>query len=453
MNRLLPLFAIVVSVPFVLVAQSVTSTKTPVALTLERSIEIGLSQNTQVVLAQNTVEAQHSNVLVAYGNLLPTVSASASWRRDNVDLERGFFQEGIGFVNQRVSRTTNSFRTSAGASITIFDGFGNTANLNRARAGALSSELNLDRTRQTVVFTTTQLYLNVLRTEQLLKVAADNLKRSMRQLERIEESNRIGAVALADVYRQQVVVGNDEISMIQAKNNYDRAVADLVYYLGLNALDEYQFEDPGIPSDVDTAEFLSVNERYRDVRSLFDQALELRPDYQSAIENLNRARSGVTAARAGHFPTVTGFTSYALNADEIGVLRENRTLTWGISINLPIFNGWQIDNAVQQAKVDRKNAEEMLSQAHRQIQVDLRKSLLDLEAAQKRIEVSQKSVQSAEEDRRIAEERYNLGAGTLLDLLTANAQYTTAVSNKVNAVYDYILAKRQMEYFLGTLTF
>ncbi|MFQ5797889.1 MAG: TolC family protein [Bacteroidota bacterium] len=452
MNRTLALFAIVVSVPFVLVAQSVTGTKTPVALTLKRSIEIALGQNTQVILAQHTVEAQQSNVLAAYGNLLPTVSASASWRRDNVDLERGFFQEGLGFVSRGVSSTTNSFRTSAGASFTIFDGFGNTASLNRARAGALSSEFSLDRTKQTVVFTTTQLYLNVLRTEQLLKVAQDNLKRSMRQLERIEESNRIGAVALADVYRQQVVVGNDEISMIQAKNNYDRAVADLVYYLGLNALDEYQFEDPSIPSDVDTAEFLSVNERYRDVRSLLDQALELRPDYQSAIENLNRARSGVTAARAGHFPTVSGFTSYALNSDEISALADNRTLTWGISLRLPIFNGWQIDNAVQQAKVDRKNAEETLSQAHRQIQVDLRKSLLDLEAAQKRIEVSQKSVQSAEEDRRIAEERYNLGAGTLLDLLTANAQYTTAVSNKVNAVYDYILAKRQMEYFLGTLT-
>jgi len=99
-----------------------------------------------------------------------------------------------------------------------------------------------------------------------------------------------------------------------------------------------------------------------------------------------------------------------------------------------------------------KSAHETLDQSHRQIQVDLKKGLLDLEATEKRVEVSQKSVQSAQEDRRIAEERYNLGAGTLLDLLTANAQSTTAISNKVNAVYDYILAKRQMEYYLGTLS-
>ncbi|MEE9187395.1 MAG: TolC family protein [Bacteroidota bacterium] len=361
--------------------------------------------------------------------------------------------QGIGNLPFSQSATTNTFRTSASAGITIFDGFGNTSNLSRARAAALSAEFSLDRMKQTVVFSTTQLYLNILRTEQLLSVAEDNLKRSMRQLERIEESNRIGAVALADVYRQQVVVGNDEVAVIQVKNNYDRAVADLVYYLGLNALDEYRFEDPAIPTTIDTAEFFSVNDQYRDVRSLLDQALDLRPDYHSAIENVNRARSGVTAARAGHFPTVTGFSSYGLSSPEFSQLRDNRTVTWGISISFPIFSGWQVHNAVQQAKVDKKNSEESLNQAQRQIQVDLRISLLDLEAAQKRIEVSEKSVKSAEEDRRIAEERYNLGAGTLLDLLTANAQYTTAVSNKVNAGYDYILSKRQMEYFLGTLAF
>lgn len=452
MNRFLALSVAAVAAPCFAIAQSNVASKSPVPLTLNKSIEIALSQNTQVILAENTVRAQESNVLAAYGNLLPTVNASGFWSRQNLQTESVYLQ-GIGNLPFQQSSTSNSFRTSATASFTIFDGFGNTAGLNRARAGALSSEFSLDRTKQSVVITTTQLYLNVLRTEQLLKVAQDNLKRSMRQLERIEESNRVGAVALADVYRQQVVVGNDEIAVIQAENNHDRAVADLVFFLGLGALDEYRFEDSTIPTEFNTAEFQSVNEQYRDVRSLMDQALKLRPDYQSAIENRNRARSGVTAARSGHFPSVSGFTSYGLSSPEIDKLRDNRSLTWGISISLPIFNGWQIHNAVQQAKVDMKNAEETLDQAHRQIQVDLKKSLLDLEASEKRIEVSQKSVQSAEEDRRIAEERYNLGAGTLLDLLTANAQYTTAVSNKVNAIYDYILAKRQMEYYVGTLSY
>ena len=90
-----------------------------------------------------------------------------------------------------------------------------------------------------------------------------------------------------------------------------------------------------------------------------------------------------------------------------------------------------------------------MSQTRRQVQVDVKKAMLDYESARKQIDVTEKNIQSAQEDRRIAEEKYNLGAGTLLDLLIANTNYTTAVSNKVNAAYDYLLSKQQLNYVIG----
>ena len=70
----------------------------------------------------------------------------------------------------------------------------------------------------------------------------------------------------------------------------------------------------------------------------------------------------------------------------------------------------------------------------------------------KQVMVTQTSVKSAEMDRKIAEEKYNLGAGTLLDLLIASANYTNAQSNKVNAIVGYMLSKKQTEFALGTIT-
>jgi len=79
----------------------------------------------------------------------------------------------------------------------------------------------------------------------------------------------------------------------------------------------------------------------------------------------------------------------------------------------------------------------------------VKKAMLLLESARKSLDVARKGLRSAQEDRRIAEERYNLGAGTLLDLLVANAGLVSSEAARINAAYVYVAAKRNMEYALG----
>lgn len=441
--------------PLFLAASLIAQTTPGKQLTFKQAIDAALEKNIDILRAQNTLEGQQSAVLSAYGNFLPSLSASGGWTRSETHQPGstgGFINVGgqlIPTAGTSGVTTNNSFRTGISASMTLFDGFKNTSNLNKASATAVSDEFTLYRTRQSIVFQTQTLYLQVLRNRTLLSVSQDNLKRSQQQLQRIVESNKVGAVAAADVYRQQVQTANDELSLIRAQNAYDNSKADLLFLLSLDVVQDYDISDSQLIAEAEKADAAEAKGLYSDYNQLVSQALDSRPDYQASLYSKQSAESDVTISRSGYLPTISASAGYSLNNSEISTISDNKFMNWGISFSLPLFNGFQTNTQVQAAKLQLRNSEDQVAQATRQVQVDVRKAMLNFESAIKALEVSVKAVFSAEEDRRIAEERYNLGAGILLDLLTANANYTQALSNKVNAQYDLVLAKQQLKYVVG----
>ncbi len=418
-------------------------------LTLDQAIQTALAQNLNVVQAQNNVESAQASSLAAHGNYLPTLSASGSWSRSQTEGPVYFQGQAI----PAPAQTSNNFSTGLDLNYVIFDGFRREGSLNRATSNAVATEQTSTRTRQAIVYQTQGSYINILRNEQLVKVTEENLKRDQRQLERITESNRVGSLSLADVYRQQSQVAADELALINSQNDYDKAKADLMALIGLDVSEEYQFVDPTVSTEIPQTELDSSAEQYKRFADLSQRALSSRPDYQSATESFHASESGVTSARSGYFPTISASAGYSLSNPEFSNLSDNKRLTWGINLRWNLFDGFQTNEALQSAIVVRRNAEISLKQTERNINVEMKKALLDLDAARKGYEVSQKGLVSATEDRKIAEERYNLGAGTLLDLLTANAGLVNAQANKVNSSYNYIIAKRNVEYVLGDRTY
>lgn len=441
--------------PLLLAANLFAQTTTGKQLTFKQAIDAALEKNIDILRAQNTLEGQQSAVLSAYGNFLPSLSASGGWTRSETHQPGstgGFINVGgqlIPSAGTSGVTTSNSFRTGISASMTLFDGFNNTSNLNRASATAVSNEFALYRTRQSIVFQTQTLYLQVLRNRTLLSVSQDNLKRSQQQLQRIVESNKVGAVAAADVYRQQVQTANDELLLISAQNKYDISKVDLLFLLSLDVVQDYDISDSQLIAEAEKADAAEAKGLYSDYNQLVNQALASRPDYQASLYNKQSAESDVTISRSGYLPTISASAGYSLNNSEISSISDNKFMNWGLSFSLPLFNGFQTNTQVQAAKLQLRNSKDQVAQAARQVQVDVRKAKLNFESAIKQLDVSVKTVISAEEDRRIAEERYSLGAGILLDLLTANANYTQALSNKVNAQYDLVLAKQQLKYVVG----
>ncbi len=447
------------SIPSVLIAVALLTTAVASAqtktLTLDQARQFALERNLSVAQAQNNVESAQAGVLAATGNYFPTLSASGGWSRSQNDRPGTdpFFFNGILIPGSSGRTVNNNFSAGVDLNYTIFNGFAREGNYTSASAAAVSSENTAIRTRQSIVFQVESAYLNVLRNEQLVKVSEENLKRDQRQLERITESNRVGALSRADVYRQQSQVASDELNLINAQNNFDKAKADLLALIGLDVNEDYQISDPSITTEIAQSDLEAAAAQAQTFTQLATKAVTSRPDYVGAQEAVRSAEAGVTSARAGYFPSVSAYAGYGVSSSQLSKISDNKNINWGLNLRWTLFDGFGTNNSIQSAQVRQKNAELSLQQTERNINVEVKKALLDLEAARKAYDVSLKGLTSATEDRKIAEERYNLGAGTLLDLLTANAGLVNAQANKVNAVYNYVTAKRNVEYSVGERTY
>lgn len=422
-------------------------------ITLEQAKQIALERNLDVAQSQNNIESAQASVLAASGNYLPTVSASATWNQSRTDSKEQIFDRNLLAFREAGISTGTQVNTGVNLGYTIFDGFAREGTMKRASSTAVATEQTAARTRQTIVYQVESAYLNVLRNEQLVKVSEENLKRDNRQLERITESSRVGALSQADVYRQQSQVAADEFSLITAQNNYDKSKTDMISLIGLDVSEEYAISDSSVSTEIPQSELESTMDQYKDFKQLSERALAKRPDYQAATETFNASEGAVTSARSGYLPSLSASGGYGLTSDHFSGLSDQKSLNLGLSVRWNIFDGFSTNQALQAAQVQQMNADLSVQQAQRNINVQIKEALLDLDASRKQYDVSQKGLISAEQDYKIAEERYNLGAGTLLDLLTANANLVNAQANKVNATYNFITQKKNVEYVLGERTY
>ena len=419
-------------------------------LSLDEAINTALNKNTTLQKSENTLKSYQSGVKAAVGNFLPTLGAYGNWYWSKSEQKGGSIViQGSEIPLPPSSTQSRNYTVGASSDITLFDGLSNLAGLSQSQNDLEAWRLTLERMKQDIVFQTISLYYDVINAKQLLKVKEDDVKWNQKNLETITERNKLGAVTLADVYNQQVQAGNAELALIQAKNDLETARTNLQYYLGLDVLTNYEFEEPA----ESVAPEAEKETGYEDLSELVTRALSTRSDYKSAQLSLESAQNGITIAQSGYFPRLTGSISYQLRADALSNLNNSKSLNVSATLSIPIFSGFSVDNRVQIAEVNAENKDVELTELERNIKRNIQKNYLDLQAAEKSLNVNEKNVKAAEENRRIEEEKYSLGSGTLLNVLIANSNYTTARTNYINAKFAYVVLSEQLKYYLGVLNY
>lgn len=426
--------------------------KQATTLTLDQALSIAFDRNVTVAQSANSIDNAKAGVVTAYGAYLPRVIPAASFNRTGTNTPATIQQFGSGFLAQPAqSQYINQYTLGISASYTIFDGFNRESNFSSAQINQVSAEQTYDRTRQSIANSVISFYLNVLRNEQQVNVFQQNLNNEKNRLDRITEQNRLGAVAIGDVYRQQSTVAQAEYNLISGQNTYDKAKADLLNLLALDVNQDITISDPTIASQVQLVESDSGVQALGSFDQLMKRALGARPDYAVVQSNVSLADLGVSQAWSGYYPSLNLNGSLSSRNAEWSVASQwsnhgsniGLTLSWQMP---EIFGSMQ---RIQNANVAKRNAVLQLEQKQRDIGVEVKKALLDLDAGKKLYAASVKAQVAAEQDKKIAEAKYNLGSGTLLDLQVANTNFLNARLTTVFNSYNFYTLKKNFELVIG----
>lgn len=436
---------------FILISTSLFAQK---ILTLEESIKIALQRNSNLIKSQNSLTYRDAVIKSNYGNLLPDLGVRGNWNWQRISDKGGqkqidFF--GIERITEATQTDNRNYSLSAGGSVILFDGLANYARISQSKDEYESAELNLMKLKQDIVLTTTNLFYAVISTKELVKVREDNLAFNQKLLETIEERNRLGSVAVADVYTQQVSVGNAQLLLIQSENAYESSKNNFLNYLALDIFDDYELADPMVEiSEEDDKDLLEHDSK---LELLVANALDNRYDYKSQKLTLSAAEKGKTISQSGLFPSLSGNYSYSTSGIKPDKLFDRGIYSVGLSLNIPIFSNWNTEASMQFAEVNKLNEMENLSVLERTIKIEVKNSYLDLLASKKQLEVSRSNIIAAKENRRVNNERYNLGSGTILDVLQSDKNYTQALTDNISAKFEYYTNRDKLLNALGRLDF
>lgn len=422
-------------------------------LSLDEAITIALQRNPNLIKGVNALSIDEANIKSAYGNLLPSLSLGGGWNWSRTVDAGG--QKQLDFFGNEVITPSSKFDTrnyslSAGGSVVLFDGLSNYANISKAKNNLESSEFTLYKLREDIVYSTKLFYNAVISSQDLVAVREDNVKFNEKLLEQIKERNKLGSIPIADVYTQQVSAGNAQLLLIRARNSYETAKNNFLNYLALDIFEDYELIDPYESTTVGNEEYIK---KHSNIESLVEEALENRKDYKSKLLEVQVAESGITIARSGLFPTLTGNYGYSTSATSPSSLFDRENYSVGVNLSIPIFSNWNTESNMQFAEISHLNLLEDLASLKRQIKIEIKESYLNLIAAKKQLDVTKSNVVAAKENRRVNRERYSLGSGTILDVLQSDKDYNQALTDNISAKFEYYQNFDKLMNALGKLDF
>lgn len=440
-------------------------------LTIDDAVAISLLTNKSFASAVANLDAVRGQTALARTQLNPKLQASADLTQYDKPVAANF--GGTSLV------LTNQFNPVYVASVSLpldIAGAIHSA-VTQAQFREVAARIDVNRVRNEQVFAVRNAFYGALRSQGQLVVAEDNLTNAEARFHDAQAILRVGIGTQFDVLTAQRDVADAQQGVLQAKGAVTLALAQLKNVMGIDVstpikiVDVGAVDDPGgtpPPQPAPAAPPANPEDRYHvaqnevelgpEYASAVSEALSARPEVLESDASISAARQGINYARRSSLPSLNVSANYVVQPHNAGFTPEHQA-SIALGILVPIYDGGVANANLQQARAAVASAEVQRRSAVDQVTLDVQQAYVTLVQARERVQVANVGLAQAREAFRLARLRASAGvtatpqASPELELSNAQTTLTQAETNRVTALYDYNIARSQLDRARGRYSY
>ena len=426
-----------------LLIEKAESSETPVVITLEQALEIALSENVSVKVADMEIQRTGFAKKGTYAALYPQIDLSASYQR-TIKKQAMFMAMGEGQEPMKIE--VGMYNTINVASSVVMP-IVNAQLWESLKISGMDVELAVEKARSSRLEMVTQVknaYFATLFAKEAAEVYGQVYDNALKNLQETQKKYDAQKASEMELLRAKTTVENAVPNVYNAESSIVLALWQLKAVLGVDL--DMNLDIDGKLSDYATQMFYDIHQH--DNATLANNSTMK----QLAIQ-AEQLASNIRIQKFAALPTLSGSFNFAYMsmANDVA-LKEFPWIpysTAALSLNIPIFAGGKRHNQIRQAQNQYSQVQLQVENTERQLKIAIRQSLATMETNMKSYYAAQTALSSAQKGYDITEASYKVGRSTLIELNDAQLALTQAKLAESQAIYNFVVAKAQLEQTLG----
>lgn len=401
------------------------------------------AQENNITLQQTELQVKQREIQLetAKGSRLPMVSGSAS---ENLSFGRGLTAD-----NTYSNTNTTSTGFSLGTSVPVFQGLRISNGIKENELGLKAATADLQKAREDMSVSVAQAYTQILYNMELLDVARNQVRIDSLQLVRLDALLENGKASTSQVAQQKAALGQSRLSATQARNNLNISLLDLSQLLELPDPEGFSIVRPNVPIDG----ILLGNPE-----DIYAEAIQNKPAVKAEMFRLDATEFSIKSAKGAFLPSISasggvGTNYYTMSAAPSAVffdqIKNNFSQYLGLSLNVPIFSGFQNRNQVRSAELARTNQRLLLENTKKSLYKEIQQAYYNAVAASEKYRSSLDAQASAKESFELVQAKYENGKANVTEFNESRDTWLRAESDLVRSRYEYLYSAKLLDFYRG----